>query len=164
LNALYRSVHEQALHEWWLAGRSEDRPAALADAVWQATYPIAFHDAAQVLAGRLGLTAHLLLTDPDPRHDLDDTTAAGLAALPRPAPTIASTALEVPDPPEAVLADTAALVDADPDHGWRHAVDRIWATALLSAADHGTSFAATALRQAWHDHGQSDTITRHLFD
>ena len=163
LNALYRGVHEQALHEWWLAGRSHHRAAALTDAVWRATYPIAFHDAAQVLAGRLGHAAHLLLTDPDPRHDLDEPTAAGLAALTRSATTIAGTDLHVPDPPEAVLADAATIVDADPDHGWRNAVDRIWATALLSAADNATSFAADALRQAWHAHGRADTITRHAF-
>jgi hypothetical protein len=163
LNALYRSVHEQALHEWWLAGRSADRAAALADAVWQATYPIAFHDAAQVLAGRLGHAAHLLLTDLDPPHDLDDSTASGLAALTHTATTVAGIDLHVPDPPKAVLTDTAAIVDADPDHGWRHAVDRTWATALISAADDATSVAATALRQAWHAHGRADTITRQAF-
>lgn len=163
LNALYRSVHEQALHEWWLAGQSTDRSAALTDAVWKVTYPIAFHDAAAVLAGRLGHAAHLLLSDADPRQELDDSTAAGLAALTRTATAVAGTDLHVPDPPEAVLADTAAIVDADPDHGWRNAVDRIWATALLTAADHATSFAAAAVRQAWHAHGQADTITRHAF-
>ena len=161
LNALYRSVHEQAGHVWWLAGQSNERSAILTEAVWQATYPIAFHDAAQVLAGRLGHAAHLLLTDPDPRHDLDDSTAAGLAALTRAATMIAGTDLHVPDPPEAVLADAAAIVDAEPGQGWHSAVDRIWATALLTAAADATSIAATALRQAWHAHGQSDTITRH---
>jgi hypothetical protein len=163
LNALYRDVHEQALHEWWLSSQAGDSVDVLADAVWQATYPIGFHDAAQVLAGRIGHAAHLLLTDPDPRHDLDDPTAAGLAALTRAAATIARTDLQVPDPPEPVIADTAITVDTDPDHGWRHAVDRLWATALLTAADDATSYAATALRDAWRSHGQADTLTRQAF-
>lgn len=164
LSALHRSVHEQAGHVWWLAGRSTEPPtAALADTVWRATYPIAFHDAAQVLAGRIGHAAHLLLTDPDPRHDLDHPTAAGLAALTGAATTVAGADLHVPDPPPMVLADAAALGEADPDRGWRNAVDRIWASALLTAADDATSFAATVLRQAWHSHGQPDTITRQAF-
>jgi hypothetical protein len=157
LNALYGNVHGQALHTWWLNMRSTDRPTALTDTAWQATYPIAFHDAAQVLAGRVGHAAHRLLTDPD----LDHPTAAGLAALTRTATTIAGTHLHLPDAPASVLADVAAIVDADPDRGWRHAVDRIWASALLTAAGDATSFAAAALRQAWRGHAQADTITRH---
>ena len=163
LNALYRGVHEQALHEWWLSSQSGDRAAALADAVWRATYPIGFHDAAQVLAGRIGHAAYLLLTDPDPRHDLDDPTAAGLAALTRTAATIARTDLQVPDPPEPVIADTAITVHTGPDHGWRHAVDRLWAAALLTAADDATTSAATGLRDAWRSHGQAHTLTRQAF-
>jgi hypothetical protein len=162
LNALYRGVHEQAGHVWWLAvqSTSQDRAAVLTDAVWRATYPIAFHDAAAALAGRLGHSAHLLLSHPDHRHDLDDPTAAGLAALTRTATAIAGTDRHIPDPPEAVFADTAAIVGAGPDHGWRNAVDRIWANALLVAAGDATGFAATALRHAWQTTGQADTITR----
>jgi hypothetical protein len=165
LNALYHGVHERALHEWWLSGQSADRAAALAGAAWRATYPIGFHDAAQVVAGRIGHAAHLLLTDPDPRNDLDDSTAAGLAALTRTAAALAHTDLHVPDPPEFVVADTTAIVATDPDHGWRHAVDRLWAAALLTAADDATTSAATNLRQAWrsHGHADTDTLTRQAF-
>jgi hypothetical protein len=161
LTALYRGVHEQALPERWRATTPANRASALTDAVWHATYPIGFHDAAQVLAGRVGHAAHLLLTDPDPRQDLDEPTAAGLAALTRAATSIAHIHLEVPGPPRVLAAVTAAGLDTDPDRGWSNAVDRVWGAALRTAADDATSYAATTLRLAWR--GQPDTLTRQAF-
>ena len=157
LNALYRAVHEQALHEWWLSGQSDDRAAALTNAVWQATYPIAFHDA-------LGRRRSPRLRRPPPA-DRPDRAAwflhrrrAGRAdphrhhhRRHRPAGTEAA---------RTVLADATVTVDADPGHGWRNAVGGSTTRATAAADGRLRSDRTAGARQS---HGQADALTQQAF-
>ena len=152
LNALYAGVHEHALHRWESSRRAwtgRDPATDLAHTVWQRTYPIAFYDAAAVLAERVGHAARLLLSDPDPRQDLDHATIAGLSALTHAAAGLANTRLQVPAPAASVVDAAASAARDDRQGGWRYAVDRVWAQALVTAAADGLITAATALTNAW---------------
>lgn len=161
LNALYNGAHEEAAHRWtsppagWVTGL--DPIADLVHTVWSNTYPLAWHDARHVLAERIGQAARLLLADTDPRHDLNAATHRGLAALARTAAAVDDpmTAGVAPAPAPIVL-DGARAISADPSRGgWRHAVDRVWDSALTTAAADGVLTAATELTNAWHSRHRS---------
>jgi hypothetical protein len=169
LNACYNAVHEAAARRWTsptartVAGG--DRISDLVDAVWARTYPLAFRDAQQVLAGQIGHAAGLLLNDPDPRQDLDDATRRGLAALTQAADALAAGTLTsaVPAPARSVHGDAQWVADHPDRGGWRHAVDRVWANALSTAAADGVLTAATDLAIAWNSRNstlaESDAMT-----
>ena len=154
LNALHTGVHENAARRWTSpASRADigrDPVTDLVHTVWERTYPLALRDAQQVLARRVDHAARLLLSDPDPRLDLDQRTRAGLAALTRAADRLtAGTAAGVPAPEESVVFDAGTVAGDQRRGGWRHAVDRVWAQALFTAAADGLITATAALAHAW---------------
>ena len=164
LNALYTGVHEDAARRWTspasLRVTGRDRVADLVHTVWERSYPLAFRDAQQGLAQRVGYAAGLLLSDPDPRPDLDQPTRAGLAALTQAAKHLtAGAAAAVPAPQESVVQDAGALAGDRRRGGRRHAVDRVWAQALSTAAADGLITAETVLADSWDMRTRATALT-----
>ena len=154
LNALYAGVHEHALHRWESSRRACDRPGP---GRRPRPHGVAAHLPDRLprrrpgpgRAGRPRRPAAAVRPGPAPGPRRRDRRRAGRPDphRRRPAPT---PACRCPPRPRSSSTPPPRRPATTRPGGWRHAVDRVWATALVTAAADGLITAATALTNAWN--------------